>query len=393
LRAYSSSTVPSGSGDVGLGGDLTADVGDVHGRTLATRPWEGKHKVLHYNVSAMNNVAGPMAITLEWARALDALDRAGTLVGAAAQLHKGHTAVLYALGQLEAQTGLALLDRRGYRLRLTGAGRRVLEHARRLLAVEAELVAACHEMRTGWEPDLRVVYDGVVPDAPLLRAVGALVAEAVPTRLRVSSAFLGGVEAEFDATLADLMVAVVPPLGRTPLVATRLPPITAHLVCARAHPLARRRGTITADELAGHVLLTVRGGDPRLELPTDGLPRRAAGGPERLPRQALGDRRRHRLRLVARRADPRRPGPRAGQADRLDPGVAPPLRAAAVPPRPPRPGGPAVDRGDRLRRPGRWRAYTGRACRHHRRPVACACGSGSTCGCPRCTAGWCWRCC
>jgi hypothetical protein len=109
-----------GDGDVGLGGDLTADVGDVHGRTLATRPWEGKHKVLHYNVSAMNNVAGPMAITLEWARALDALDRAGTLVGAAAQLHKGHTAVLYALGQLEAQTGLALLDRRGYRLRLTG---------------------------------------------------------------------------------------------------------------------------------------------------------------------------------------------------------------------------------------------------------------------------------
>ena len=224
----------------------------------------------------MNNAAGPMAITLEWARALDALDRAGTLVGAAAQLHKGHTAVLYALGQLEAQTGLALLDRRGYRLRLTGAGRRVLEHARRLLAVEAELVAACHEMRTGWEPDLRVVYDGVVPDAPLLRAVGALVAEAVPTRLRVSSAFLGGVEAEFDATLADLMVAVVPPLGRTPLVATRLPPITAHLVCARTHPLARRRGPLSADELAGHVLLTVRGGDPRLELPTDGLPRRAA---------------------------------------------------------------------------------------------------------------------
>lgn len=225
----------------------------------------------------MNKVAArpPIAISLEWARALDALERGGTLAAAAAHLRKGHTAVLYALGQLEAQTGLTLLDRRGYRLRLTAAGRRVLDHARRLLAAEAELVAACHEMRTGWEPDLRVVYDGVVPDAPLLRAVGALVAEAVPTRLHVSSAFLGGVEAEFEATEADLMVAVLPPQGRTPLTATRLPPVVAHLVCARHHPLARRRGAVDDDALAGHVLLTVRGGDPRLELPTEGRPRQA----------------------------------------------------------------------------------------------------------------------
>ncbi|MEZ4399236.1 MAG: LysR family transcriptional regulator [Kofleriaceae bacterium] len=223
----------------------------------------------------MDNAPGPpIAVTLDQARALDALDRAGTLMAAARALRKGHTAVMYALRQLEAQTELTLLDRRGYRLRLTPAGRRVLEHARRLLEAEAGLVAACHEMRTGWEPALRVVYDGVVPDAALLRAVGALVADGAPTRLHVSSAFLGGVEAEFLAADADLMVAVVPATSRTPLTATRLPPVTAELVVGRGHPLARARGEVTAQTLAEHVLLTVRGGDPRLELPTDGLPRR-----------------------------------------------------------------------------------------------------------------------
>lgn len=251
--------------------------------------------------------AGPIHVTLEQARALDALDRTGTLVGAAAALRKGHTAVMYGLRQLELQTGLTVLDRRGYRLRLTAAGRHVLDHCRRLLEAEAGLVAACHQLRTGWEPSVRVVYDGVCADAPLLRAVGELVRERAPTRLHVSAAFLGGVEAAFEREQADLMVSVLPARAADALVAHRLPPLVATLVAARTHPLVR--GTLAAprehereparapgrgaardpdrdrgrdpgreiddDELADHVLLTVHGSDPRLELPTAALERRA----------------------------------------------------------------------------------------------------------------------
>ena len=52
-----------------------------------------------------------MSITLDQARTLDALAREGTLQLAAKRLRKGHPAVLYALKQLEQQTGLAILDR------------------------------------------------------------------------------------------------------------------------------------------------------------------------------------------------------------------------------------------------------------------------------------------
>jgi DNA-binding transcriptional LysR family regulator len=212
-------------------------------------------------------------ITLDQARALDALERHGTLVRAGAALGKGHPAILHALRQMESQAGLDLVDRRGYRLELTSAGRRVLEHCRRLLAAEADLVAACTEMRTGWEPSLRVVYDGIYPDEPVLRAVGAMLGEGAPTRIHVSAQFLGGVEEAFARDDADLMIAVLPAV-EPGVVATRLAPLRAQLVVHRDHALARRRGELDDAALAEHVLVTVRGGDPRLALPTDALERR-----------------------------------------------------------------------------------------------------------------------
>ena len=213
-----------------------------------------------------------MSITLDQARALDALDRHGTFHKAAAALHVGHTSILYALRTLEDQLELRVLDRTGYRTKLTPAGRRVLESCRALLAAEAELTATVTELRGGWEPTVKVVFDGIVPIDPLLRAVGELAREHVPTRIDVRAEFLGAVEETFIATEADLMISVLPP-RETDLFALALPIVKASLVAHRRHPLAT--GTHDIASLRRHVLLTVRGGDPRLELPTSGLEQHA----------------------------------------------------------------------------------------------------------------------
>lgn len=225
----------------------------------------------------MNKVVhtAEMHVSLEHARALDALARLGTLEAAARELHKSHTSVLHALRGLEAQTELELLDRRGYRLKLTGRGLRVLTHCRKMLAAEQELVHACQEMKTGWEPTLRIVFDGVISSGPLLEAVGGLVKAGAATRIAVSGEFLGGVEEAFEREEADLMITVLPP-RREGLVGKKLQPIRAFLVAHRAHPLARIRSALTLRDLDPHVLLTVRGSDPRLELPTEGLEPRGA---------------------------------------------------------------------------------------------------------------------
>ena len=212
----------------------------------------------------MNHVS----ITLEQARALDALERAGTFASAAESLRRGHSSVLYLIRTLEEGLGFPLLDRTQYRTQLTPHGRRVLESCRALLAAESDLAATVQELRAGWEPKVSVVFDGIVPVEPLLRAVGRLVADHAPTRIDVRAEFLGGVEDAFERTQADLMIAVLPPRG-SGLTSVALPPLHASLVAHAKHPLSRGR----QDErsLDAHLLLTVRGSDPRLHLSTAGI--------------------------------------------------------------------------------------------------------------------------
>ena len=211
-------------------------------------------------------------VTIEQARALDALDRAGTFAAAAAELRRGHTSVLYLIRTLEDALGFAVLDRTGYRTRLTAQGRRVLEGCRGLLAAAAELATTIIELRAGWEPTVSVVFDGIVPIDPLLRAVGRLVREQVPTQIDVRAEFLAGVEEAFERGAAELMIAVLPPrvVGLTTI---ELAPLRASLVVHADHPLARGRHDERA--LRGHLLLTVRGSDPRLELSTSGIAARS----------------------------------------------------------------------------------------------------------------------
>jgi DNA-binding transcriptional LysR family regulator len=212
----------------------------------------------------MNNVG----VTLDQARALDALERTGTFAHAAQELQRGHTSVLYLLKTLEDALGFAVLDRSGYRTRLTAKGLRVLEGCRGMLAAEAALATTVTELRAGWEPTVSVVFDGIVPIEPLLRALGHLVKEKVPTKFEVRAEFLSGVEEAFAHGHADVMIAVLPPRVRN-LAVVALPPLQASLVARADHPLAKGRHDEQA--LRSELLLTVRGSDPRLDLSTAGL--------------------------------------------------------------------------------------------------------------------------
>jgi len=212
----------------------------------------------------MNNVS----VTIEQARALDALERTGTFARAAQALRRGHTSVLYLIKTLEDELGFAVLDRSAYRTRITAKGLRVLEGCRELLAAEAALATTVTELRAGWEPTVSVVFDGIVPIDPLLRAVGRLVKEKIPTKFEVRAEFLSGVEDAFAQTRADLMIAVLPPRTRD-LATVTLSPLQASLVARADHPLAKGRHDEQA--LRRELLLTVRGSDPRLDLSTAGL--------------------------------------------------------------------------------------------------------------------------
>lgn len=207
-----------------------------------------------------------MNITLEQARTLDAVARHGSFAKAAAALHKVHSAVVYSLKGLEDAVGVALFDRSGYRAALTPFGRRVLEHCQRLIATEAELEAMCRAARAGHEPDLRVVFDGLLPVEPLLRAVRRVNAASPPTRVSLTSEFLDAVEARAEEDGAELMVTVVP-VARAIGPTWPLPPLVSWLVAHAEHPLAALKRPGAAD-LGKHPFLTVRASDQRLAMST-----------------------------------------------------------------------------------------------------------------------------
>lgn len=193
---------------------------------------------------------------LDALQALDAVIRHGGFARAASALNKVQSAVSYQVGKLERQLELRLLDRSGYRVRLTPAGEAVLGEGRRLIAQADQLTAMAQQFAAGWEPRLTVILDGILPLEPTLRALKTLADERVPTRIQIKVEFLGGVQFRFDEDAADLML-VKDYLGRANLEARALPDVECVLCVAPAHPLAKRR-KVSLGELHEHVELSVQ---------------------------------------------------------------------------------------------------------------------------------------
>ncbi len=213
-----------------------------------------------------------MEIPREQARALDAVSRRGGFARAAAELKKGHTGVIYLIKTLEDRLGLKLLDRTGYRTRLTPTGSLVLAECQKVLEAEQRLRQVCQELSSGWEPYLTLVFDGIVSIEGGLRAISELQKQKVPTRVSLHTEFLGGVEQKFVESKADIMVSILPP-EHLKLTAVELPLLRAFLVAKKSHPLVTGRKTLSEGQLQEHVFLTVRGSDERLKLSTRGLDR------------------------------------------------------------------------------------------------------------------------
>jgi len=206
-------------------------------------------------------------VSLDHAKAFVALAEHGTFAAAGAALGKPHTSIVYAIARLEEETSLRLLDRTGHRSTLTPAGQRVLAGCKKLLAAHDELGQLCSELRGGTEPRLRIVVDASLPIEKLVRIVARLSSLPSAPPMELETAVLAEVEERFTALDADVGLTVLPS-ERAGRPTVDLKPLMLRLVAHRDHPLARSRTRVAADDLAKHVLLTVRGSDVRLGLPT-----------------------------------------------------------------------------------------------------------------------------
>ena len=203
----------------------------------------------------------PLRHTLDQLLVLETVARAGSFAAAARELHRVPSAVSYTVAALEEALGLTLFDRSGHTVALTAAGRALLDEASQVLGRARRLERLAASLGGGWEPELRVVVEGVYPMRPIAEALRALAVRKVPTRVRVDVEYQDGVPERFEAEHADLMLLLDWP-GDDRLRATPLPPLTMVLVAAPGHPLGQR-AAIDRPALLEHVDLVVRDSSAR----------------------------------------------------------------------------------------------------------------------------------
>jgi DNA-binding transcriptional LysR family regulator len=199
-----------------------------------------------------------MRLSLDALSVLDAIDRRGSFAAAAEELHRVPSAITYQVQKLEQDLDVLLFDRRAHRATLTPAGRELLDSGRRLLDAAGEIEQRVRRVATGWETDLAVAVDAIIPWPRVWPLVSAFYAyceasAAAHTRLRLMVEVLGGAWDALAEGRADLVLGAAgdPPAGggfRTRVLAESV----SLFVVAPTHPLARAHEPISEATIAAH---------------------------------------------------------------------------------------------------------------------------------------------
>lgn len=129
----------------------------------------------------------------------------GSFQAAGAALNRSHPSVFAAVTRLEQQLGLTLLDRSGYRVALTEAGRLFRARADIALREFEELQRFGAQLGSGEETVLRIVIGDLCPRPPILKLLSGFFAEHLRTRLHLDYEAVGGPIERLTDGEADLV--------------------------------------------------------------------------------------------------------------------------------------------------------------------------------------------
>lgn len=146
------------------------------------------------------------ALTLEALRVMDAIERRGSFAAAADELGRVPSALSYTMQKLEEELDVVLFDRSGHRTKFTNVGRLLLERGRVLLEAADKLTSDAEALARGWETQLTIVTEALVPCEHLFPLVNRL-AEKANTQLSLQTEVLAGAWERLDQGKADIVVA------------------------------------------------------------------------------------------------------------------------------------------------------------------------------------------
>lgn len=146
------------------------------------------------------------AISLDALRALDAIDRKGSFAAAAEALYKVPSALSYTISKLESELDVVLFDRSKQKAQLTPAGQLLLDQGRALLHAANQLQNAVKQLDTGWETELVLAKDSIIPNGPLLDTITRFLKLGKITQVRMTEEVMAGGWEALQTGRADIAV-------------------------------------------------------------------------------------------------------------------------------------------------------------------------------------------
>jgi len=197
------------------------------------------------------------AITLDALRVLDAIDRKGSFGAAAEALFKVPSALSYTVQKLESDLNINLFDRSKQRAQLTAAGRLLLEQGRQLLQAASALEEAVQQLESGWETQLRIAKDTVLPLAPLLQQLRAFNLLDKRVAITIGEEVLGGTWDALIAERCDLALGASGDLPKGIFEYRLMGEVEFVFAVAREHPLCLHQGPVDAAAIAAFPTIVV----------------------------------------------------------------------------------------------------------------------------------------
>lgn len=198
-----------------------------------------------------------LKLSLEAIELVDAIARHGSFAAAGVRLNRVPSTISYAVGKLEEQLGMLLFVRNGPRVTLTAAGEEMLKEGRWLLGAASDLESRMRQIATGFESELRLVHDSLIPTQALIDDIRAFEALRCGTRLRVGCEALTGSWEALREGRADIVIAAGEGPAGGGYQAVMVGSIDFAFCVSPMHPLARLEQPLNRGDLLEHNAIVV----------------------------------------------------------------------------------------------------------------------------------------
>lgn len=148
-------------------------------------------------------------MTLDQLMMFKIVAEAGTLRAASERLHKTQPAISQGIRQLEAQLDLVLFNRDGYRLALTDQGKKIFQHALRLLNEAAEIKQVAKHLANGNEAIITLAFEASFDLTRVLPILEMTQSEFPNTQIVLKQEYITGAIEALENGNADIVISPV----------------------------------------------------------------------------------------------------------------------------------------------------------------------------------------